>query len=179
MNLKQYKDPEEILEWRNAHGYVLKAGFTIVRVATCLQEAALSSFHLVCPSARLGRLERTGCRFQACVDDSVPLCSSLPCTASGSEFPEIFSLMLVIDPTTCFPSFLLWCFPEVLRYKGRCVCSKYPEHFRCALVFSGSVSRLPVTSSESSCQPHPHLNLLNNYFGSSFSSFFSPLMWTL
>ena len=35
MNLKQYKDPEEILEGRNAHGYVLKAGFTIVWIATC------------------------------------------------------------------------------------------------------------------------------------------------
>ena len=35
-------------------------------------------------------------------------------------------------------------------------------------MFSGSVSRLPLTS-EGSCQPHPHLNLLNNYFGSSFS----------
>lgn len=56
MNLKQYKDPEEILEGRNAHGYVLKAGFTIVWIATCLREAALSAFHLVCPSARLGAL---------------------------------------------------------------------------------------------------------------------------
>ena len=56
------------------------------------------------------------------MDNSVPLCSSLPCTASCSEFPEIFSLlMLVLDPTTCFPSSFLWSFPEMMCYKRRCL----------------------------------------------------------
>lgn len=36
MNFKQYRDPEEILEGRSVHCYLLKARFTVVRFATCL-----------------------------------------------------------------------------------------------------------------------------------------------
>lgn len=108
MNLKQHSDPQEISD-RNIHCFLLEAGFALVRIATCLPEAALSAFHLICPSARLGALGENW----ACVGSSVSLCSSLPCPASCSDFPRYFHFSWL----PWMPCFTLLCvpssFPEV------------------------------------------------------------------
>lgn len=140
MNLKQHSDPQEISD-RNIHCFLLEAGFALVRIATCLPEAALSAFHLICPSARLGALGENW----ACVGSSVSLCSSLPCPASCSDFPRYFHFSWLpwmpplVSLCSVFPRvFLKW------KLKGR--------RFRDALVFSGLTPRLPLTSA-GSCRP--------------------------
>lgn len=56
MNFKQYSDLQKTLEGRHIHCCTSKAGFTLVKVATRLLEAA-PAFHLICPAAGLITLE--------------------------------------------------------------------------------------------------------------------------